>query len=209
MLKVEPLRVVLMVGHRGVGTGAAWHDDEYHLDEFDLAAKAVIAIGDALMSRGHQPLPVTGEGSHDYLAQRARMAEACRPDVAISCHFNAAEDERARGVEVLYHSQIETAHNLARTLAFQVHAMTQVPLRRVEDCGTWAAEKSKYILRAMRAICPTVILEPAFLTNQWDRKTITKPGYFHLLGEAVAGAVEMWEALEDASTWELFEDGDA
>lgn len=196
-----------MVGHKGVGTGASWHDDEYDLDEFDLAAKAVVAIGDALMSRGHQPLPVTGEGS-DYLAERARMAEMCRPDLAISCHFNAVEDDRARGCEVLYHSQIETAHNLARTMAFQVSSFTRVPLHRPKDCGTWAAEAEKVILRHMRRICPTVILEPLFLTNRADRRALTQQGYWHLLGEAVAGSVEMWEALEDAATWELFEDGD-
>lgn len=182
------MRVVLFVGHKGVGTGASWEC----LDEHELAQKAAIAIGCTLMLRGHQPFVVTGEGTNS-IEQRVRLAECEAPDLAIACHFNA-HDTDADGCEVLYHPDPPDALGFAMLLAPRVAGATGVRMRHPNQTGVVARDDLR-LLNYMRRICQTVILEPLFLTSATDRAVLTAPDYWRNLASGVADSVDFWQQI--------------
>lgn len=183
------MRVVLFIGHRGVGTGASWE----HLDEHELAHKAACAIGATLMLRGHQPFVITGEGD-DYLSERVRLATANKPDLAFCLHFNSHENPEADGCEVFYDPDDTTALGLAMLVAPRIAAGTGVRLRHEADGGV-AVDDELLVLNAMVEVCPTAYLEPLFLSNAHDREMLTRAGYFADLARAVADTVDLWERI--------------
>jgi len=187
---VKPLRVALFVGHKGPGTGASCEG----VDEFEQAQKAAVSIGVALMLRGHQPFVCTGQGEH-YLEQRCLLAETCRPDVAISCHFNAHEDERAHGCEVLYHPEDESAETLALACAANICQRTGVHLRHAEQVGTVPRNDLKVLNYMHSSKIPTVLIEPLFLTNEANRRTLAHEDYFRHMSKAVVDSIELWSAV--------------
>ena len=189
-MATQPLRVALFVGHRGPGTGAACEG----VDEFEQAQKAAVAIGAALMLRGHQPFICTGQGEH-YLEQRALLAEACRPDVAIACHFNAATDERAHGCEVLHHADDESAASLALACAANICNRTGVHMRHADTCGTVPKTTLKVLNYMHSSQIPAVLIEPLFLTNEANRRTLAGPDYFRNLSGAVGDSIDLWAAV--------------
>ena len=191
-MATKPLRVVLFVGHRGPGTGA--QDDPgtaYNEDEFDNAQKAACAIGAFLLLQHHQPLVITGEGD-DYIEERVRLALACRPDLAIACHFNAHKDEQAHGCEVLFHPDDEEAAALALACAAKIAAETGVRLRHLEHCGTVTRTGLKLLNLMLGTGIPTVIIEPLFLTNPDEQRKLAHPRYFSDLARGVSEAIGMW-----------------
>ena len=191
------MRVVIFVGHKGVGTGAA-HGD---LDEHELAQKAAIGIGCTLMVRGHQPFIVTGEGS-DYIEERVRLAEQEHPDVALTCHFNAFDDpenrhDTDRGCEVLYHPADKESLALAMLLGPRLAEYTGVRLRHENHAGTVPRDSgrgSRILKYMLTAGIPFAYLEPLFLTDPGDRIILQTPGYFRNLSRAIADALELWWA---------------
>ena len=185
----KPLRVALFVGHKGPGTGAACYD----VDEFEQAQKAAIAIGGTLMLRGHQPFICTGQGEH-YLEQRALLAEICRPDVAVACHFNA-HGSSANGCEVLFHPEDGSAESLALACAANITVRTGVHLRHADRCGTVPRADLKIRNYMHSSQIPTVLIEPLFLTSEPNRQTLAGPDYFRNLAGAVADSVELWAAV--------------
>lgn len=187
---VKPLRVALFVGHRGPGTGAASHG----VDEFEQAQKAAVAIGAALMLRGHQPFVCTGQGEN-YLEQRALLAEVCRPDVAVSCHFNAATDVRAHGCEVLCHTDDESAAGLALACAANICNRTGVYLRHADEVGVVRRSDLKILNYMHSSQIPAVLIEPLFLTSEANRRTLADVDYFRHLSAAVADSIDLWAAV--------------
>jgi len=179
------MRVVLFVGHKGVGTGATWE----HLDEHELAHKAAISIGATLLMRGHDPFVVTGQGTN-YIEQRVSLAAELAPDCAISCHFNA-HDSDAHGCEVLYHPHDTSALGLAMMLGNKVADQTEVRQRHPDTCGAFPRPGLK-LLRYMKRVCPTVILEPLFLTSAIDRAVLDGPRYWQNLARAAGDALHVW-----------------
>lgn len=189
------MRVVIFIGHKGVGTGAV-HGE---LDEHELAQKAAIGIGCTLMVRGHQPFVITGEGTNS-IEQRVRLAEKEQPDVALTCHFNAFDDPENKyhsdcGCEVLYHPADTESQALAMLLAPRIAGYTGVRLRHENHAGTVPRDSGRgsRILKYMLAAgIPFAYLEPLFLTDPGDRMTLRQPGYFLALSRAVADALELW-----------------
>ena len=181
------MRVVIFVGHKGVGTGAT----HGNLDEHELAQKAAIAIGCTLMVRGYQPFIVTGEGS-DYVEQRIRLAEKEHADVAVSCHFNSVDAQGPDGCEVLYHEDDSEAMALAMLTAPRIANHTGVRLRHESDAGTVPRHNLRLLRYMAHAHLPCVILEPLFLSNAGDRATVQTAGYFLSLSRAVVDALEVW-----------------
>ena len=186
---VKPLRVALFVGHRGPGTGASCEG----VDEFEQAQKAACAIGAALMLRGHQPFICTGQGEH-YIEQRALLAETCKVDVAISCHFNAHESD-AHGCEVLHHPDDEEAAGLALACAANICQRTGVWLRHPETVGVVPRDDLRVLNYMHSSRIPTVLIEPLFLTNEDDRAKLAHPDYFRDLSKAVVDSLELWAAV--------------
>jgi len=185
----KPLRVALFVGHKGPGTGAVCEG----VDEFEQNQKAAIAIGAQLMLRGHKPFICTGQGEH-YIEQRALLAEACKVDCAIACHFNA-HDSDAHGCEVLCHPADESAKTLALTCASQIARATGVHMRHGEHCGTVEVDDLKILNYMHNSKIPAVLIEPLFLTSGPNRETLAGENYYRNLGAAVADSVVLWAAV--------------
>lgn len=185
----KPLRVALFVGHRGPGTGSA----AAGVDEYEQNQKAAVAIGAQLMLRGHQPFICTGQGEHS-IEQRALLAETCKPDCAIACHFNA-HDSDAHGCEVLYHPADESASTLALTCAANIARATGVHMRHAEHCGTVQVDDLKILNYMHSSKIPAVLIEPLFLTSEPNRETLAGENYFRNLGNAVADSVVVWAAV--------------
>jgi len=79
-------------------------------------------------------------------------------------------------------------------LAPRVALATDVRLRHEADSGVVCRSDLK-LLNYMRRVCPTVILEPLFLSSAVDRAALAAVDYWGNLGRAVADTVDLWEQM--------------
>lgn len=195
---MRPLRVGLFVAHAGPGTGAV----EGPLDEYELSAQMVCAVGAYLWDRGDKAFTVT-EADERHLVGRVREAANNRLDVAISIHFNRSEPP-GHGVEVWHHrpeSDEEcTFHNgrLATCLSAEVAALTKLRDRGPKPYS-WPAQgadepRRKRILELMAPVCPFVLLETCFLNHSDDQAIMLGEPFFpQKVALAVGHALDEWK----------------
>ena len=131
-------------------------------------SELVLSISDILegllLRSGHEViLTRTGDIQTDGLSFRAQAANVQQADIFISIHCNAAENHAATGCEVYHFPGSVRGAYLADCIRQRIIAATGLANR-----GTKAARFQ--VLR--ETICPAVLVELAFLTNENDRRLL-------------------------------------
>jgi N-acetylmuramoyl-L-alanine amidase len=123
--------------------------------------------GRMLEKFGHKVLFTrTGDVDNNWLSWRCEAAWAFDADVFVSIHCNASNDESASGTEVFYFPGSETGHALARCIQTELVALCHTTDRGVKWNDEWT------VLR--ETVCPAVLVELAFLTNDADRELLIR-----------------------------------
>jgi len=201
------VNIALLVGHHGKGTGASFTDKEgRERDEYVWAWMDAHTIGKELEARGHrvEVMHVDRDNPRDRafatlfadrgglaacnIDVRAAWAVAFGADVAIEFHYNSAEDQNAKGHEVLIDDN-EPVGSPSERIATLIHdnlslAHALHPSRGVKRARLRVTE----LLR--RSGVPCCLLEPAFLFESIldDRRAFCGPYY-----KAVIDALEEWQ----------------
>ena len=210
---------VVLVGHYGPRTGTWWRDECGLLDEFELAARTATTILFRLHSLGWVTFPGSASRKNPRgLQDKRQYVNACRPDLCIEVHYNEASKRGARrgrwpgcsgapfangnipipgvrGVSVLYNVRNAATLDLARRIVASVSTAAGLPLAYVNglDPRPVVPGEEGYIYLIARTSCPTILIEPAFLTNHDDRQLLRDDGaIFDKLGRSVGDAVQEW-----------------
>jgi N-acetylmuramoyl-L-alanine amidase len=141
--------------------------------KYGLALKEVLRDKsiDVFMTRDDNtdPAPVSG---------RAASAKAAGCDRFVSIHVNAAEDETAHGLEVLYNDNADKA--LAQKMQTALIAATKLRDRGIKQRPDLAVLKFKG---------PAVLVELGFIDNDKDRNTFLDPVIRDKVCKAIAASL--------------------
>jgi N-acetylmuramoyl-L-alanine amidase len=211
--------VIVLVGHYGPRTGTWWKDEAGLLDEWQLAARTATTILYRLHSLGWIAIPGSASRQNPRgLYDKRLYVNNARPDLCIEVHFNEASKRAARrgrwpgcsggpftdghvpienvhGFSVLYNKQNSDTHDLARRIATTGSAKTGFPLAYGTglDPRPVTPGQEGYIYLIAKTACPTVLIEPAFLSNPEDRTILRNDGaILDKIGRAVGDAVQEW-----------------
>lgn len=117
------------------------------------------------------------------LKRRKEMAEECDADVMISIHMNKFEQSKYWGAQVFYAENSEESKKLGEVIQ---STMPKV-LNDGNDRRAKKSDGSIYLLK--NTVCPTVIVECGFLSNQNEAEKLTDEAYRKKVAEAICDGV--------------------
>jgi N-acetylmuramoyl-L-alanine amidase len=164
----------------GVFDPGCVHDENGTLfREADIVLKYGLALKEKLRAKNidvfmtrddnSDPTPVSG---------RAASAKAAGCDRFVSIHVNAAEDETAHGLEVLYDDAADKP--LAQKMQTALIAATKLRNRGIKQRSDLAVLKFKG---------PAVLIELGFIDNDKDRDTFLDPLVRDKVCDAIAASL--------------------
>lgn len=164
----DPLIVVIDAAHGGKDSGNS--------NEKDI----VLEISNVLASLSDEKVEIILTRTHDEfitLRDRAEFVNSKKPDLFLSLHCNAYNDESISGVEAYYDSNNE--HNdLSLNYA---EILVEHQLGHFSNRGVKTA--SLYLLK--NTTVPGIVLELGFLTNENDRKMLTNTAQQIKIAESI------------------------
>ena len=113
------------------------------------------------------------------LEQRCEVAYNSKAALFLSVHCNASENQSASGIEAFHAPDSEAGAKFARSLHQELSKLGRVD-RGVKPAGY-------EVLRW--TMCPAVLIEVGFLTNDADRQKLCEAAYRERIAEAIAAGV--------------------
>lgn len=174
-------RVVLCVGHQSSAKGAVAVNG---VTEWDFNESIVDMIKKNMS--GIKSIEVVCIKPDVKFSKKARNINHENPTLALEFHFNAAEDPRAEGVEVLHYAGSKNGRKLAELLcntiagAFSSKNRGSKPIAKRSDRGGSVL---------IDTICPCVILEPFFGSNHKETELFMSDEGKQKYASAVAKAL--------------------
>jgi len=210
---------IVLVGHYGPRTGTWWKDEAGLLDEWELAGRTATTIQYRLHSLGWIAIPGSAARQNPRgLYDKRKYVNDARPDLCVEVHYNEASKRGARhgkwpgcsgapfadghipidgvrGISVLFNKQNTDTLDLARRIVTAGSNATGLPLAYGTGLDPRPVQKNKkgYIYLIARTSCPTILVEPAFLSNSEDRHLLrSDDAFLDKIGSAVGDAIQAW-----------------
>ncbi|WP_025324514.1 N-acetylmuramoyl-L-alanine amidase family protein [Deferrisoma camini] len=181
------MRVLIDPGHGGEDPGAV----AAGVREADLALDVALRLAQELVDQRCVPILTRYTNVTTPLAARAEIERRVEPDLFVSVHCNAADNQAASGMEV-WTSPGETPADRAATAILE-SLSAAFPDRRVRadwEDGDPDREARFYVLRKTRA--PAVLVEMEFLTNPYGLEFLTRESNRSRMAEAIASGALQW-----------------
>ena len=125
----------------------------------------------------------------DYVSPTDRQQQAANKHCAVTIdfHFNSSSDKKAKGGEVWYKPNDDLAKNLARDI-LQGYKNVGLPIHGSN--GLEAATTGTRSSFIRHYPCPSVLLEPLFVTNQEQAEWIHNSSNLKSLAQAIADCIK-------------------
>ena len=130
--------------------------------ESDITATVGSLVSKYLVDAGYDA-PVM---QSDSLLSVVSAANSWSADVFVSIHCNAAESSDARGAETFHAPYSEDGEVLARAIQTQIVSSVPIANRGVKTAGFYVLKNTDM---------PAVLIELAFLSNDYDESILTDP----------------------------------
>lgn len=194
------MKIALIVGHHPYEGGAVSHDGTNEFDFYDDVYDGDLTdphdgvVDDiiAMYPGPHRLVKVVRETRSMPVFQINQLA----PTFFVSFHANAAESKEATGTEVLYCSASEKSKSLAKVFAVHIRNSLGLTLRH----GDGLLSRDKFDRGAAllwKTTMPGVLLEPFFISNPNDWKTV-KDNYDNFVSSMMQAIIE---CAKIAETW--------
>lgn len=182
-------RFVIDAGHGGKDPGTG-HGSKH---EKHIVLNIARDIERMLKAEGAEVLMTRTNDHFIELGRRAEISNAFRPDAFISVHVNAAENNKAEGVEVFRPRSRQNGHtkykiNRSVTLAHMVYNRLS-SITPARDRGV----KMKDFRVLKRSAFPAILVETGFISNARERRLLLSRDYQQRIAKGIV------EALRDYS----------
>lgn len=191
-----PIHFVIDAGHGGIDGGTSYESIyEKHIN-LEIAKKIYSVLtnegfsvilnrtGDYALSDDNEWSSTHSRHKRD-LAQRRGLISQIDPQVMVSLHVNWAKNKNTRGGLVLYQKNNQS-FLLSDILQHHLNELYHTK-EEPRAGGTY------YLLR--HSICPTVIIEMGFLSNELDREQLTVPEKQDELVKAICSALHEYRFI--------------
>ncbi len=206
-----PLRVIALdAGHGGKDTGKV--NEHFKVFEKTFALDVVERLKPLLESAGYRVVLTRNSDRFVELEDRPAIAERAHADLFVSIHFNSAPD-RVTGIEIFSltpQGQFSTDDN--RREAKDEAAVFNPGNRNDPYNSRLAYEMQREMLADLKipdrghkrqrwkvlrlALCPAILIEGGYLSNDDETRKIMTPAYRQEIAEAVAKGIERYAAVQ-------------
>lgn len=120
------------------------------------------------------------------LKERAEFANARKPALFVSVHYNSAPNKQAEGVEVYYYNgsddkkRSQSSKDLAKAILDAVLVETKAKSRGIKE-GNFAVIRETTM--------PAIIIEGGFMTNEGEMSRIRDKNYMSGLAKGIAQGI--------------------
>lgn len=186
--------IVIDPGHGGKDPGKVGCHNEIE-KEINLAI--ALLVEDKLLEAGYEVAmtresDTTATGEYDStkmedMTARVKFINEKTPLCCVSIHQNSYTQSGVRGAQAFYYSGSEEGKALAEALQ---HSLIEIA--DPENTRKIKAEDSYYVLK--NTVCPIVIIECGFLSDEDESLKLNSPEYQELLASAIVeGIIEYVE----------------
>jgi N-acetylmuramoyl-L-alanine amidase len=131
----------------------------------------------------HDVYPVVTSGPLSHKVQHFNMFPLL---AAVDIHFNAVDNHSVKGAEVIYLHKSEKGKLLAQKIYDSLLLLPFLAPRKVVD----TEELGRGDLAFLKKIkCPSVIVEPCWLSNPQESQLLQDPAKRAAIGEAIARGI--------------------
>ncbi len=187
-----PFTICIDPGHGGKDTGAidGKENDALYTKEADINLKVALLLTERLRAKGYNVVLTRASDWYPTLKERIMRANQAKADLFLSLHCNAAVNERATGIETLYHPSSKNGKRFAELIQQEVIKHTKAASRGVK------ARKDLAVLNGTNM--PSALLEMGFITNNVEEYKLNDPAYQALIVTAIEKAIERYRKGESA-----------
>jgi len=167
--------VVVDAGHGGIDRGGM---PGQKVPEKGYTLSVARKLASKLRAAGFKVVMTRDSDTFVGLRERCAIANAQSKAVFLSVHFNGAPRTAATGVETYYYTSQSAA--LAAAVHREVLRLMGTPDRHVRRRGFYVIRKTN---------CPSVLVEPGFLTNADEVRRLDSSAFQERLAGALAKAI--------------------
>lgn len=147
--------VVIDAGHGGSDPGAIRNN----VFEKDITLQIAELTAQKLRKQGAVVYMTRSDDTFVSLSDRVTYSNTQKPDVFVSIHINACENENAHGIETHYYKDDSLDY------AKQVHKSI---MQKISEVNRGVFKSRFYVIRHTEA--PAILLELGFISNEEERK---------------------------------------
>ncbi len=190
-LKKSTHVVCLDAGHGGKDGGAAIK--KLFLKEKELNLEVVRRTEKILKSRGISIFMTRSQDTYVPLRRRVELANEASCDVFVSVHFNSCSSPKTSGVEIFYFNSPKEAARTSRSKLLGSCILTSLK----ESIGSQSRGVKHGNLCVIReTIMPSVLVEPAFITNPKEAKLLSSSHFLQQIARGIANGIESYFGKE-------------
>lgn len=174
--------IVIDAGHGGEDMGTRSLTTPKYLEK-SLNLSTAMFLKEHLQKMGYQVRMTRNDDTFVSLPDRSLFSNKLKPALFVSVHYNAAESEKADGIEVYYYQSEEdkvrstNSKKLADLVLEQVLEKTKAKSRGVKH-GNLAVIREANVT--------AILVEGGFMTNKNEMDKIKDPAYIKQLSYGIA-----------------------
>lgn len=171
------IKVCIAAGHGGSDPGAVRGSRK----EKDATLKIAKKVGAKLKAKGISVLYTRTKDEFVSLKEQCAISNTWGSDVFLCVHVNAAENEKAEGIETWHYKTVgQKTKSLAANVQTELIAATGAVNRGVKQ-GTF------YVLKHTKA--PAVLIECGFISNSAECRKLFNDAYQEKIATAIADGI--------------------
>ncbi|HRD55840.1 MAG TPA: N-acetylmuramoyl-L-alanine amidase [Parachlamydiaceae bacterium] len=184
--------IVIDAGHGGEDAGTrSLTPPKYEEKSLNLAT--AFFLKEFLQKMGYVVKMTRSEDLFVPLAKRSSLANGWQPKLFVSVHYNAAESERADGIEVYYYQSEENKQRSTSSKKLADAVLAEV----IQKTGAKSRGVKHGNLSVVReTLMPAILVEGGFMTNKNEMEKIKDPGYIKKLAFGIALGIDRYMKSE-------------
>ncbi|MGL5717777.1 MAG: N-acetylmuramoyl-L-alanine amidase [Cetobacterium sp.] len=180
------MNVCLIVGHNRKSSGA--YDKVLGMSENKFARLVCAHLLESgidvdVLTRRY----VEGRGYTSEMAEEVALINAGSYDLCIEIHFNASEDPKSRGCEVLAFHKSEKGKQYGRLFCKYLNELTGIPIRRGDGILEITSTKQNGGYGIINSKPCYILIESHFSTNEADSNLINPYVVGEVIGRIING----------------------
>lgn len=162
--------------------GKQWLEKELNLSVSLILKEKLLAAGYKVILTRETDEGLCSEGDSNKkradMQKRVALINKSGADIAVSIHHNSFTQESSHGAQTFYHPSSLEAEKLAETIQAEIKNVVQDGNHRVAK-----SNDSYYMLK--KSVCPLVIIECGFLSNQAEARLLITEEYQEKIAEGI------------------------
>ncbi|MBR1970432.1 MAG: N-acetylmuramoyl-L-alanine amidase [Clostridia bacterium] len=174
----KPL-IILDAGHGGTDPGAVGYNSKNEIVARESKINMAITnlVKEKVIKQGYNVILTRSGDDYISLSDRVAIEKSHNADMFVSIHCNSIDKSEINGTQVYYHASSEKGAVLAKNIYESIVELTNLAPKKTQNGA------HLYVIR--ETVCPAVIVETAFISNESDRNYLLSSEGQQTIAEAI------------------------